>query len=186
MEPRRSILQGGPPFPPLLSLSLHDSLQDLLDSELFDNFDDDTLLLPQDPNVPQPSSLFNQLLDISDRRPIRNQRRPQFPRRQVPNRMVVGLPFDQLMNNNPFGMQEISPPVSPVLMKEDASFLGSGFFNPRMMMLADVEVKPSSKKRIKPVSKQNATKNLLQKANIQGLRFMKFINTPVVKENRVY
>nr|XP_022323130.1 uncharacterized protein LOC111124495 isoform X4 [Crassostrea virginica] len=124
--------------------------------------------------------------DLSDRRVIPNPRRPQFPRRQLPNRIRAELPLNQPTNTNPFGIRRISPPVAPVLPSDDLPFMGSGFFNPRVMMFSDVEVKPSSKKRIKPVSKQNATQNLLEKATMQGLKKIEFINTPVVKENRVF
>ncbi|XP_062621323.1 uncharacterized protein LOC134282912 [Saccostrea cucullata] len=182
---QRSI-QGGPPFDPLLFLSLQDSFQPPLDYELFDIYEDNPLLFLQDLNMPLTSNLINPLLEISGGRQRENQRRRQFPRGQIPNRMVVDLPLNQQTTNNPFGIRQVAPPVSPLLRNENIPFLGSGFFNPRMMMLADIRVKPSSKKRIKPVSKQNATQNLLEKVNLQGLKKVEYINTPVVKENRVF
>ncbi|XP_011412213.3 uncharacterized protein [Magallana gigas] len=124
--------------------------------------------------------------DISGRRTFQNRRRPQFPSRQMPNQMRIDIPLNPQTNNNPFGIRQIAPPVSPIIASEELPFMGSGFFNPRVMMFSDVEVKPSSKKRIKPVSKQNATQNLLEKATMQGLRKIEYINTPVVKENRVF
>ncbi|XP_061187098.1 uncharacterized protein LOC133195257 [Saccostrea echinata] len=182
---RRST-QGGPPFDPVLFLSLQDSFQAPLDYELFDIFEDNPLLFLQDLNLPLTNNLFNPLLEFSGGRLRENRRPRQFPSGQIPNRMVVNIPFNQQTTNNPFGIRQVAPPVSPLLRDENLPFLGSGFFNPRMMMLADITVKPSSKKRVKPVSKQNATQNLLDKVNLQGLRKAEYINTPVVKENRVF
>lgn len=188
-EIQNQLQQGGPPFElldPLLFLPFQDFLLDPLAFELFDNFNEEALLFLQDPSLPLTNNLFNPILDISDRRNLQNQRRPQFPSRQRPNRMRIDLPLNQQTNNNPFGIRQIAPPVSPVIASEELPFMGSGFFNPRVMMFSDVEVKPSSKKRIKPVSKQNAAQNLLEKATMQGLRKIEYINTPVVKENRVF
>ncbi|XP_052718240.1 uncharacterized protein LOC128190281 [Crassostrea angulata] len=134
----------------------------------------------------QPETQNQLQQDISGRRTFQNRRRPQFPSRQMPNQMRIDIPLNPQTNNNPFGIRQIAPPVSPIIASEELPFMGSGFFNPRVMMFSDVEVKPSSKKRIKPVSKQNATQNLLEKATMQGLRKIEYINTPVVKENRVF
>lgn len=188
-ETQNQLQQGGPPFDlldPLLFLPFQDFLLDPLAFELFDNFNEEALLYLQDPSLSLTNNLFNPTLDISGRRTFQNRRRPQFPSRQMPNQMRIDIPLNPQTNNNPFGIRQIAPPVSPIIASEELPFMGSGFFNPRVMMFSDVEVKPSSKKRIKPVSKQNATQNLLEKATMQGLRKIEYINTPVVKENRVF